>query len=101
METLIKYLFISSCLSALGLIFIISIPDKETLITQGELYTNDCKPIEINVNNGFFKSNTNKINCHGVIINIEKSKYDAAIDMYQLSKENPYSEKIKSATELW
>lgn len=101
METAIKCLIIFTCLSILGVGFAISMPDKKTLITQGKLYTNECKPIEINVNNGFFKSNTNKINCHGVLINVEKSKYDSAIDMYQRSKENPYSDKIKSATELW
>lgn len=71
---------------SINFFFGIFTPDKETLITQGKLYANECKPIEIDVYNGFFKSNTNKIDCHGVLIDIEKSKYDSAIEMYERSK---------------
>jgi len=39
-----------------------------------------CKLIEENINNGFFQSNTNKLDCDGVIRNIPVSEYDTLME---------------------
>jgi hypothetical protein len=56
-------------------------------ISEGEYYlTNASKPIEINIDNGFFNSNTNKLNCDGVIVNIPTDEYERLVLIYTESK---------------
>lgn len=55
-------------------------------ISEGEYYLTKCKPIEINIDNGFFNSNTNKLNCDGVIVNIPTDEYERLALIYTESK---------------
>ncbi|HDU8496454.1 TPA: hypothetical protein RG419_003136 [Morganella morganii] len=60
---------------------------KQERIKQGGYYFNQCKLLEVNVDNGFFSSATNKLNCDGTIVNINKSDYDDLVSKYKASAE--------------
>ena len=55
-------------------------------ISKGKYYVTKFKPIEINIDNGFFKSHTNKLNCDGVIVNVSKDEYERSVLLYNESK---------------
>ncbi|MGA6087204.1 MULTISPECIES: hypothetical protein [Providencia] len=52
-------------------------------LTLGFHYTTQCKLLEINIDNGFLSSKTNKIECDGVIDNVSTNDYNKAISAYQ------------------
>lgn len=54
-------------------------------MSLGRYYSEQCKLIEGNIDNGFFSSNTNRLSCNGSILNVTVSDYDKAIETY-LSK---------------
>lgn len=54
-------------------------------MSLGRYYSEQCKLIEGNINNGFFSSNTNRLSCNGSILNVTVADYDKAIETY-LSK---------------
>ncbi|WHT81900.1 hypothetical protein [Providencia rettgeri] len=56
-------------------------------MSLGRYYSEQCKLIEGNIDNGFFSSNTNRLSCNGSILNVTVSDYDKAIETY-LSKTN-------------
>lgn len=59
--------------------------DKREKISAGDYYTNKCKLIETNISNGFLSSNTNRLDCNGVIENVNVDDYNSAIKTYQAS----------------
>lgn len=54
-------------------------------ITTGKHYSTECKLLEVNINNGFFSGNTNKLDCGGVITHVSTVDYDASISAYNAS----------------
>lgn len=67
---------------------------KQEQITQGDYFINQCKLLEVNIDNGFFSSATNRLDCNGTLINIVKSEYDEDVKIYRES----LSEAGKSGT---
>ncbi|HDF2330332.1 TPA: hypothetical protein PC537_003987 [Morganella morganii] len=61
---------------------------SEERIAQGDYYLNQCQLTETNIDNGFFSSPTNKLNCGGIIINVKKSDYDKSVSEYKSAAEN-------------
>lgn len=57
--------------------------ELENTINKGRYYTTECKPVEININTGFFSLNKNKLNCNGVITNITTEEYDRSVKAYK------------------
>lgn len=53
------------------------------LKSLGFKYSKECKLIETNIDNGLFSANTNKIECNGVIDNVNMDDYNTAISAYQ------------------
>lgn len=86
-----KYPLIASFIVG-GVFFYISLygpgakKELQDNISTGEYYVTKCKPIEINIDNGFFNSHTNKLNCDGVIVNVSKDEYDRSVLIYTESK---------------
>jgi len=39
----------------------------------------DCKVLEVNHFNGYFTSNTNKLDCNGTIYNVDAGEYNDAM----------------------
>ena len=57
-------------------------------ITLGKEYLTQCKLIENNIYNGLFSVNTNKIECNGVIDNVNMDDYNTAVSAYKNSLNN-------------
>lgn len=60
---------------------------EQEQVKQGGYYLNQCKLLEVNIDNGFFSSATNKLNCDGTIVNIDKYNYDELVSKYKASAE--------------
>ncbi|WP_258086612.1 hypothetical protein [Xenorhabdus bovienii] len=56
--------------------------DIDNRIKAGEYFTNNCKALELNINIGFLKSDTNRLYCNDTIVNVNSSEYDDAIKAY-------------------
>lgn len=61
---------------------------SEERIAQGEYYLTQCRLTETDIGNGFFSSATNKLNCGGTIVNVNKSDYDKSVREYKSVTEN-------------
>ena len=57
-------------------------------IKDGKYYTDNCTLIEENINNGFFSSNTNKLQCGKTIKNITTDSYNNAVNAYMNAYKN-------------
>ncbi|WP_405471185.1 hypothetical protein ACGTI2_21015 (plasmid) [Morganella morganii] len=64
------------------------IKTSEERIAQGEYYLKQCRLTETDIDNGFFSSATNKLNCDGTIVNVKKSDYDKSVSEYKSAAEN-------------
>lgn len=60
---------------------------EQEQVKQGGYYLNQCKLLEVNIDNSFFSSATNKLNCDGTIVNIDKYNYDELVSKYKASTE--------------
>jgi hypothetical protein len=67
-------------------IFKASQPSSEDLIKDGKYLTTACTLKEVNIPGGFLTSNINRLDCSGVIVNVETYKYDRAVSAYEKSK---------------
>lgn len=74
--------FMTFCIIATGVSAMMARTLDEN-ITLGSHYATQCKLLEINIDNGFLSSKTNKIECDGVIDNVSTNNYNNAISAYQ------------------
>lgn len=86
--------FVMSIIFVVGLVFVnheelnkYNQAKKQEQIKQGGYYLKQCKLLEVNIDNGFFSSATNKLSCDGTIVNIDKSDYDNLVSKYKSSIE--------------
>lgn len=61
-------------------------PNNDDLIKDGKYWTTACILKEVNIPGGFLTSNINRLDCFGVIVNVETYKYDRAVSAYEKSK---------------
>ncbi|HGN0870219.1 hypothetical protein EC835_11422 [Providencia alcalifaciens] len=62
--------------------------DTEKNVIKGEYYSTQCQLIEINIDNGVFLLNTNKLKCGDVIENVTVDDYQKYIEAYKKSQTN-------------
>lgn len=60
-----------------------SFNDINEIQDKGNYYLTQCKLIEINIDNGFFSDNTNKLMCNGVIENVSTNYYNSAVKSFK------------------
>lgn len=61
-------------------------PNNDDLIKDGKYWTTACTLKEVNIPGRFLTSNINRLDCFGVIVNVETYKYDRAVSAYEKSK---------------
>lgn len=71
---------------ACSLIVRLSQPDNEALIKDGKYWSTDCTLKETDIPGGVFMSNTNRLDCSGVVVNVGTDRYEQAVSAYNTSK---------------
>jgi hypothetical protein len=56
--------------------------ENKQFIIEGEHLKKDCKLIETNIYHGFFSRNTNRLDCGGVIENVNTDEYKETVNYY-------------------
>lgn len=74
-------LFVFGVICAFGTTFPFSEPGYSEMV-KGKYWETECTLLEENVDNGFFSNDTNRLNCGGVIMNVETTDYNKAINVY-------------------
>lgn len=81
--------FVSGHLLIFGLIvssgFLLNIfnVNEDELAAKGKHWKTECRMIETNIDNGFFSNKTNRLDCNGIINNVDAFDYNSAVSAYE------------------
>ncbi|HEN4999252.1 TPA: hypothetical protein U6I48_004822 [Klebsiella aerogenes] len=76
-------IFIAGVIALYYVVFFVIFPAVDAYAMSGTIRDREdyqryktCQLIEENIDNGFFRANTNKLSCHGVIVHVDTDDYD-------------------------
>lgn len=77
------FIFIAGVVALYYVVFFVIFPAMETYEMSGTMRDREdyqryktCQLLEENIDNGYFRANTNKLNCHGVMVNVDTDDYE-------------------------
>ena len=74
--------FMSGVLVLSSILYKESQPSNDDLINNGKHWFTACTLKEVNIPTGILTSNVNRLDCSGVVVNVETDKYDRAVSAY-------------------
>lgn len=83
MEKLVYILcFLPGVLVLSSILYKASQPSNDDLINNGKHWFTACTLKEVNIPTGILTSNVNRLDCSGVVVNVETGKYNRAVSAY-------------------